>query len=249
MTTRAYLPPVVRNHQPSDGARRPRVLIADDHALFRQALTLLLGARGVVDVVGEVDNGRDAVESAERLRPDIVLMDLMMPGLNGIEATRQIARRAAGVRVVALTAFVDDERLLQALRAGATGYVVKSSDMDELSVAIQAVYRGNNYISTSVSDGIDVDEILRQAKQPEGRAGYDLLSTREREVLQLIAEGLGNNAIAAALVISVKTVEAHRAHIMTKLNARNRTDLIRYAIRRGLIGLSTTDADDGLEAS
>jgi two-component system response regulator NreC len=224
--------------------QRIRILVADDHALLRQALRMLLEAQDGLEVVGEATNGRDAVEVAERLMPDVILMDMVMPGLNGIEATRQILKRAPGCRVLILTAYLEDERLLQALRAGAAGYVVKNSDMEELLLAIQSVFRGNTYFSTSVSDEISVNEVMMQAKQVEGRAGYDLLTPREREVLQLIAEGLSNQAIADELVISVKTVEAHRAHIMTKLHAKNRTDLIRYAIKRGLVGLDSDDAGE-----
>ena len=198
-------------------------------------------------MVGEAANGREAVEAAERLRPDVVLMDMVTPGLNGIEATRQIVKRVPGCRVLILTAYVEDERLLQALRAGAAGYVVKNSELDELLLAIQSVHRGNTYFSTSVSEEIAVNEVLLQSKQPEPKTGYDLLTNREREVLQLIAEGLSNQRIAAELVISVKTVEAHKAHIMAKLHARNRTDLIRYAIKRGLIGLETPTLDDDVE--
>jgi len=205
---------------------------------------MMLEAQEGLEVVGEATNGRDAVENAELLMPDVVLMDMVMPGLNGIDATRQILKRSPNTKVLILTAYLEDERLLQALRAGASGYVVKNSDIEELLLAIQSVRRGNTYFSTSVSDEIAVNEVLLQAKQPEGRTGYDLLTNREREVLQLIAEGLSNQAIAEQLEISVKTVEAHRAHIMTKLHAKNRTDLIRYAIKRGLVGLESASQDE-----
>jgi two-component system response regulator NreC len=228
--------PLTRTRMPSRGARI-RLLVADDHALLRQALRVLLEAQDGLEVVGEATNGRDAVDAAARLQPDVILMDMVMPGLNGIDATRQIIKRSPATRILILTAYLEDERLLQALRAGAAGYVVKNSDMEELLLAIQSVHRGNTYFSTTVSEEIAVNEVLLQSKQPEGKTGYELLTAREREVLQLIAEGLSNQAIADELVISVKTVEAHRAHIMTKLHAKNRTDLIRYAIRRGLVSL------------
>lgn len=244
MNERMPTAPIVRSRPMTRSGQRIRILVADDHALLRQALRMLLEAQDGLEVVGEATNGRDAVEVAERLMPDVILMDMVMPGLNGIEATRQILKRAPGCRVLILTAYLEDERLLQALRAGAAGYVVKNSDMEELLLAIQSVFRGNTYFSTSVSDEISVNEVMMQAKQTEGRAGYDLLTPREREVLQLIAEGLSNQAIADELVISVKTVEAHRAHIMTKLHAKNRTDLIRYAIKRGLVGLDSDDAGE-----
>lgn len=233
--------PMTRSRMTNRGARI-RLLVADDHALLRQALHVLLEAQDGLEVVGEATNGRDAVEAAERLQPDVILMDMVMPGLNGIDATRQIIKRSPSTRILILTAYLEDERLLQALRAGAAGYVVKNSDMDELLLAIQSVHRGNTYFSTSVSEEISVHEVLLQSKQPEGRTGYELLTAREREVLQLIAEGLSNQAIADELVISVKTVEAHRAHIMTKLHAKNRTDLIRYAIRRGIVSLDGPEA-------
>jgi two-component system response regulator NreC len=221
----------------SSGEATIRLLIVDDHALLRQALMALLSTQSGIEVVGEAENGREAVEAAEELLPDIVLMDGVMPGLNGIDATRQITKRLSSTRVLMLTAYLEDERVLQALRAGASGYVMKNADVQELVLAIQSVHRGNIYFSASVSDELPVEEVLLQARQPEGRTGYDLLTNREREVLQLIAEGQSNLGIADELVISVKTVEAHRAHIMTKLNAKNRTDLIRYAIRRGLVAL------------
>ena len=231
--------PVTRTPQSRAGTPRIRVLVVDDHTLLRQALRVMLDGQEGIEVVGEATNGRDAVDSTEPLRPDVILMDMVMPGLNGIEATRQITKRALAARVLILTAYLEDERLLQALRAGASGYVVKKSDMEELLLAIQSVHRGNTYFSAAVSEEIAVNEVLIQAKQPEAKAGYDLLTSREREVLQLIAEGLSNQGIADELFISVKTVEAHKAHIMNKLNARNRTDLIRYAIKRGLVGLET----------
>jgi DNA-binding NarL/FixJ family response regulator len=235
--------PMTRVRPVRGGNQRIRLLVADDHALLRQALRVLLESQPGLEVAGEATNGRDAVEAAERLLPDVVLMDMVMPGLNGIDATRQITKRAPGTRVLILTAYLEDERLLQALRAGASGYVVKNSDLEELVLAIQSVHRGNTYFSTSVSQEISVNEVMLQAKQHEGRTGYDLLTNREREVLQLIAEGLSNQAIAEELVISVKTVEAHRAHIMTKLHAKNRTDLIRYALKRGLVGLESPEMD------
>ena len=241
--------PVTRTRAARGGVQRIRLLLVDDHTLLRQALRALLEAQPNLEVVGEAINGRDAVEIAEQMMPDVVLMDMVMPGLNGIDATRQILKRSPGTRVLILTAYLEDERLLQALRAGASGYVVKNSDLDELVLAIQSVHRGNTYFSSAVSEELAVNEVLLQAKQPDGKTGYDLLTNREREVLQLIAEGLSNQQIADVLVISVKTVEAHRSHIMTKLHAKHRTDLIRYAIRRGLIGLEMPDLDGGQAAA
>ena len=221
-----------------------RILIVDDHAVLRQALRLLLEIHDEVEVVGDAANGREAMDAAEKLQPDVVLMDMVMPGLNGLEATRQIRRRLPKTKVLILTGYMEDEQIVAALRAGATGYVVKKSDVTELLLGIQAVYRGNTYFSSAISDGGSVSEYLLQARSEEGRTGYDLLTGREREVLQLIAEGYSNQRIAQELFISVKTVEAHKAHIMSKLHAQTRTDLIRYAIRKGLVGL---DVAPGME--
>lgn len=224
-----------------DTARGPqssviRVLIADDHAVVRQALRYMLQSQPGLEVVGEAANGREAVKMAEKVQPDVVLMDTIMPGLNGIEATRQIRRHLPKTKVLMLTGYMEDEHVAGALKAGAHGYVIKKSELDELLLGIQAVHRGNPYFSSSIGDG-DLTDYLWQLKSNAGRVGYDLLTAREREVLQLIAEGHSNQQIAQELFISVKTVEAHRAHIMTKLHAKNRTDLIRYALRKGLVGL------------
>ena len=217
--------------------QRIRILIVDDHAILRQALRQLLEGRPEVEVVGDAANGREAISATEKLMPDVVLMDMVMPGLNGLEATRQIRKRFPKARVLILTGYMEDEQILGALRAGASGYVVKRSDTEELLLGIQAVHRGNTYFSSAISDGDAVNQYLWQAKKEDGKAGYELLTSREREVLQLIAEGYSNQRIAQELVISVKTVEAHKAHIMSKLHARNRTDLIRYALRKGLVGI------------
>ncbi len=217
--------------------QRIRVLIVDDHAILRQALRQLLELEGEVEVVGDAENGREAIAAAEKLLPDVVLMDMVMPGLNGLEATRQLRKRCPKTRVLILTGYMEDEQIISALRAGASGYVVKRSDTEELLLGIQSVYRGNTYFSSAISEGDAVNQYLWQAKNEDSKIGYDLLTSREREVLQLIAEGFSNQRIAQELFISVKTVEAHKAHIMSKLHARNRTDLIRYALRKGLVGL------------
>lgn len=220
-----------------------RVLVVDDHTVLRQSLRFMLESQGGIEVVGEAANGREAVEMTERLQPDVVLMDTIMPGLNGIEATRQIRRRTPRTKVLMLTGYVEDEHVAGALKAGASGYMIKKSEVDELLIGIKAVHRGNPYFSSSIGDG-DLTDYLWQLKNNSGRTGYDLLTGREREVLQLIAEGSSNQNIAQQLFISVKTVEAHRAHIMTKLHAKNRTDLIRYALRKGLVGLDAVPIED-----
>jgi two-component system response regulator NreC len=182
----------------------------------------------------------------------VVLMDQVMPGLNGVEATRTIRKRFPKTKVLILTGYMEDEQILAALRAGAAGYVVKRSNVEELLLGIQAVQRGNPYFSSDISTGDAINQYLWQAKKEDGKAGYELLTAREREVLQLIAEGYSNQRIAQELFISVKTVEAHKAHIMSKLHARNRTDLIRYALRKGLVGVDAPpdvaqEAEDPVE--
>lgn len=240
-----------RIRRPAEGAGwnggpggKIRVLIVDDHAVLRQALRLLLEVHPDIEVVGDAANGREAMEAAEKLFPDVILMDMVMPGLNGLEATHQIRRRLPKTKVLILTGYMEDEQIVAALRAGASGYVVKKSDATELVLGIQAVHRGNTYFSASISDAGTASEYLLQARSEEGRAGYDLLTSREREVLQLIAEGYSNQRIAQELFISVKTVEAHKAHIMSKLHAQTRTDLIRYALQRGLVGVDVPPAPE-----
>jgi two-component system response regulator NreC len=234
------------------GAQRIRVLIVDDHAILRQALRQLLEGSNEVEVVGDAGNGREAIAACEKLQPDVVLMDMVMPGLNGLEATRQIRKRFPKTRVLILTGYMEDEQILAALRVGASGYVVKRSDTEELLLGIQAVHRGNTYFSSAISEGDNINQYLWQAKKDDGKAGYELLTSREREVLQLIAEGYSNQRIAEELFISVKTVEAHKSHIMSKLHARNRTDLIRYALRKGLVGIDAppdvTEPGEGRQA-
>lgn len=200
--------------------------------MVREALTALLARNDEIEVVGGAEDGRQAVAMAEKLAPDVLLMDLAMPGLNGVDATAQVKRQNPKIKVLMLTGYGDDRRVVEALQAGASGYIVKRSDPDELVLAIKSVHRGNTYFSA---------EIARDGKAPglvaQARAGHvdDPLSSREREVLQLVAEGHSSQQIADRLVISLKTVEVHRSNIMTKLRARNRTDLILYALREGLI--------------
>jgi len=214
-----------------------RILIVDDHTIFRQLLRRWLEQWQEVEVVGDAVSGREAVSAVEKLMPDVVLMDMVMPGLAGVEATRQIRKRFPKTRVLILTGYMEDEQIVGALRAGASGYVVKTSEPQELLLGIQAVHRGNTYFSSAISDGDSINQYMWQAKKEDGKTGYELLTSREREVLQLIAEGYSNQRIGQELFISVKTVEAHKAHIMSKLHARNRTDLIRYALRKGLVGI------------
>lgn len=215
------------------------VLLVDDHAVIRQALRMLLESRPEIRVVGDAENGRTAIQAVEKLRPNVVLMDVVMPGLNGIEATRHIRRLARASRVVMLSGFVDEDQLVDALRAGASGYLLKTSDVAELILAIQTVHRGNTYYSSQLSDGYDLAEIAFQAHRRGVRNGIEMLTNREREVLQLVAEGHSNQSIAEQLRISIKTVEAHKAHITGKLHIHTRADLIRYALQRGIVRLDS----------
>lgn len=225
----------------TSGNTRARVLLADDHILLRQALHLLLELHEEIEVVAEVNNGREAVETAAELQPDVVLMDMRMPGLNGIEATRQIRKRSPGAKVLMLTGICDEDQILEALRAGASGYVIKQSDVSELLVAIQAVVRGNPYFSASLAGGRSALEFILEAQKSTSEQADTVLSPREREILQLVVEGNSNQAIAEELFLSVKTVEAHKARIMGKLKVQSQTDLIRYALRKGIISLESGD--------
>ncbi|HNM78028.1 MAG TPA: response regulator transcription factor, partial [Tepidiformaceae bacterium] len=157
-----------------------RILLVDDHAVIRQALRMLLENQAELEVVGDVENGREAVQAVEKLQPDVVLMDVVMPGLNGLEATRQIRRSCPATRVVMLSGFVDEDQLLDSIRSGASGYIIKKSDVSELVLAIQTVHRGNSYFSSALSDGFDLAEVLYQAKRSDQRNGVEALTSRER---------------------------------------------------------------------
>jgi len=211
------------------------VLLAEDHTIVRKGLRSLLDKESDISVVGEAQDGRNAVKKAEALQPDIVLMDIAMPGLNGLEATRQIKKRFPKMKVIILTVHANEEYVLQTLRAGASGYLVKKAAPADLISALRAVYRGESFLSSSVSKTI-IDEYIRQAeKTPKISGIYAKLTNREREVLQLIVEGHKNRKIAELLHISVKTVETHKARIMDKLNVSGTAQLIRYAVDKGLI--------------
>lgn len=220
---------------------RISVMVVDDHAVIRQALRMLLQSDPRLQVVADAENGREAIAAVESLQPDVVLMDIVMPGLNGIDATRQIRRLAKNSRVVILSGFVDEGQLVDSVRAGASGYLLKTSDVTELVRAIQRVHAGETYYSEELSQGYDIPEIAFQARRRGARAGLNALTTREREILQLIAEGTTNQSIADELSISVKTVESHRANIMAKLHLRSRADLIRYAFQRGFVKVESAE--------
>jgi len=209
--------------------KRIRILLVDDHALVRQGFKMILGAQADMEIVGEAGNGREAVELAQQLRPDIVVMDVAMPELNGIEATRRLMTSMPHTRVVALSMHKDSVYVRETLRAGARGYLLKDSPAGDLVTAVRSVASGESYLSPGVSNAV-LDDYRRHVTNP-----IDLLTTREREVLQMLAEGKTNKEIAVVLNLSVYTVDAHRGRIMEKLNLHSINELVRFAVRNGLI--------------
>ncbi len=209
-----------------------KVLLVDDHAILRDGIRMVLDAQPGIKVIGEAEDGRQALEMVEQLQPDVVVMDIAMPGLNGAEATRQIKRRFPYTKVVILTMHENHQYLIQIINAGATGCVLKRAAGTELVTAVRAAARGESYFSPAMASMVLDDYRLRLSQD---RDDIDLLTEREREVLQLVAEGRTNKEIADTLVVSIKTVQTHRAHIMEKLNVHDRTDLVKHAIRMGMI--------------
>jgi DNA-binding NarL/FixJ family response regulator len=209
--------------------RKIRILLADDHAVVRQGFRLILTAQPDMEVVGEAANGREAVSECGRLRPDIAVVDVSMPELNGIEATRRIGEASPRTRVLALSMHKDAVYVREILRAGAKGYLLKDAMDTDLVAAVRALARGEGYLSPAVSEAV-LSDYRKHVTDP-----IDLLTTREREVLQMIAEGKTNKEIAAALELSVYTIEAHRGRIMEKLNLHSTGELVRFALRAGLI--------------
>ena len=209
-----------------------RILIADDHSLVRAGFRSLLEKLDGCEVVADVGDGREALRLTEQLLPDVVLMDVKMPGLNGLEATARISRDFPNVRVVMLSMYTNEEYVIQALRAGAAGYLLKDAAITELQLAMQAAVRGEMYLSPAISKRVLMDYV-----QLVGGGGgmLDALTARQREVLQLIAEGKSMKEIAQILQISVKTAEAHRTQIMERLDIHDVTGLVRFAIRVGLV--------------
>jgi len=211
-----------------------RVLLADDHAIVREGVKMILTAERDLDVVGEAEDGLEAVELAKKLKPDVAVIDISMPGINGIEATKRIKAALPDTHVLALTMHSDDTYVFQLLKAGASGYVLKKAAATDLVQAVRAARRGEAFLYPSVAKAV-VADYLKRLETGEGRETYDGLTDREKEILTLVAEGATNQEIAQKLFISVKTVQTHRAHIMEKLNLHDRTKLVRYAIRKGLI--------------
>lgn len=212
--------------------KKIRVLVCDDHALFREGVKTILNAQPDIEVVGEAADGKEAVELAIRLYPDVALMDISMPVLKGFEATRRIKKARPDIHVLILTVYDDEEMVGRCLDAGAAGYLLKDSPPLQLVYAIQAVNRGQQYMSPRVLTGV----VRQYISQPaEFKGGYDLLSDREREILVLLAEGHSLKDIATHLNLSVKTVDAHKVNLMRKLDLHDRSELIRYAIRHRLV--------------
>jgi two-component system response regulator NreC len=216
--------------------KKIRVLLAEDHTIVRQGIAALLKTESDMEVVGEASGGLEAIELAKKLSPDVILMDIGMRQLNGLEATREIKRLFPSIKILVLTMHDNEEWIFQILRAGASGYLIKDSAMTDLTTALRAVYQGESYLSPSISKMV-IEEYIRKAELGEKKGVEGLLSSREREILQLIAEGNSIPQISTLLCISKKTVEAHKTHIMEKLNIHDKVGLIKYAIRAGLTKL------------
>lgn len=210
---------------------RIRVVIADDHQMLREGLKSLIDAEDDIEIVGEADNGNAAVEMAEKTAPHVVVMDVAMADLNGIEATRSLQSRNASIRVIGLSAHPNRTYVAEMLKAGAWGYVLKKRAYEELVYAVREVMKGNKYLSPDVTSGV-VD--AHMDPEQRGEPAFAALTNREREVLQLLAEGKTTRGIAEALCISVKTIETHRRNIMEKLNLHSIAELTKYAVREGV---------------
>ncbi|MDR5694407.1 MAG: response regulator transcription factor [Armatimonadota bacterium] len=214
--------------------KKIRVLVADDHTIVREGIRMILTAQPDIEVVGEAANGQEAIELTRKLRPDVVVMDISMPGVSGIHATKAIKAEMPEVNVLALTMHEDETYVFQLLKAGAAGYVLKRGAASDLVNAVRAASKGEAFLYPSVAKAV-VQDYLQRVEAGEERERWDGLTQREREILKLIAEGYTNQEIAQKLYISVKTVQTHRAHILEKLGLHDRTELVRYAIRKGLI--------------
>jgi DNA-binding NarL/FixJ family response regulator len=219
-----------------NSTNRPiKIILADDHQIVRQGLRILLEAEPDMEIIAEADNGRKVLKLVQELLPDVIIMDLSMPELNGIEATRQILSEAPAVKVIALSMHSDSLFVLNTLKSGASGYLLKDCALEELVKAIRAVVDHRTYLSPGVSDIVIRD--FMTSSQTTNVSAFSVLSLREREVLLLMAEGRSTNQIAEGLCVSVKTVEAHRKQIMTKLGIHSVAELTKYAIRHGLTPL------------
>lgn len=211
-----------------------RLVLADDHTLFREGVARLLGDLTGYAVVGEAADGLEAIERVESLVPDVLVIDIVMPRLNGIDAARELTRQQRSTHIVMLSAHAEELYVTRALKAGASAYVLKASGFAELVLALDAVMQGRTFVSPAVSQTL-VDGLVRRGGQPAPDTRLDLLTPRERAVLQLVAEGLSNKDAAEVLSISPATVETHRARLMQKLDVRNTAGLVLFAVRNGLV--------------
>lgn len=212
-----------------------RVLIADDHTILREGLKLILESRGDIKVVAEATDGLDAVKKAKEFNPDVIVMDVSMPNMNGIEATGRILEENKKVKIVILSMKASSEDIYRALHAGATGYLLKESAGSEIADAVHAAVNNRRYLSRKVDD-ILIDSYIFERKNLTSRSPLESLSSREREILQLVAEGKTSNEIASMLYLSVKTVETYRSRLMQKLRLKDSSALIKFAIEQGLAG-------------
>ena len=211
-----------------------RILLADDHGVVRKGLRYLLQKSPDMQVVGEAADGREAVAMALELNPDVVVMDVAMPHLNGVDATGQIVRNNPKIRVIILSMYSDETYLTRALTAGAKGYLLKDSAENDLLPAVQSVSQGRPFFSPAIAQAL-LEDYLRQLQQRGLQDSYDLLTDREKEVLQLLAEGKSNKEVASLLYLSMYTVETHRANLMQKLNLHNTAEIVLYAVRKKII--------------
>ena len=210
------------------------IVLAEDHTILREGLRALLSTDPKIQIIGEAQDGREAVRCVEKLGPDLLLIDLSMPRMSGMDAIREIKKRYPETRIIALTVHKTEEYLLTTLQAGADGYVLKDATHDELVMAIRNVMMGKPYLSPGVSEKV-IEGYLERKENAQSVSSWETLSQREREVLKLIAEGYKNKEIADDLCISIKTVEKHRANLMKKLDLHNAASLTVYAVQRGLV--------------
>lgn len=217
-----------------------RVLLCDDHTLFREGIKAILNDERSIEIVGEAANGREAVAKAGQLQPDVILLDIAMPDLSGVEATRRIRKADRKAKILILTMYEEEEVVNRCLNAGAAGYVLKDEPRSHLIHAIGVVHRGGQYLSSRALKKV-IDQYVKGA--PSEATGYERLTDREREVLKLLADGLTLKDIAVRLILSVKTVDAHKTNLMRKLDLHDRSELIKYAIQRKLIRLPSINSE------